>query len=145
MISRTLLRARGHNLHHRDKQHNTTRVPMAPTNPYNAAYLQQFIYYSLDNNILPTALFLAQRLQAYEPTSPDASYLLSLCYLRLNQLSLAAECSEAFVKTSQHLGCAYIFAQCCRGLERYCDGITALEPWRCLKTNNWSMDIPFVT
>ena len=112
---------------------------MAPANPYNVLYLQHFIYYSLDNNILSNALFLAQRLQAHEPASPDASYLLSLCYLRLNQLALAAESSEAHAKAGQHLGCAYIFAQSCKGLERFRDGIAALEPWKYLKTNHWSM------
>lgn len=112
---------------------------MAPTNPYTTVYLQHLIYYCLDNSILPSAVFLAQRLQASEPASPDASHLLSLCYLRSNRLSLAAECSGAFASNGQHIGCAYIFAQCCKALGRFQDGIVALEPWKGQKTNHWSM------
>jgi len=100
--------------------------------------LRQLIFYFLDNNLLHNALFLATRLQARE-ASADATHILSLCYLRLNQLSAAAEHSESFAKTGQHLGCIYVFAQCCLGLGQFKNGIQALKQskslWR--KNDNW--------
>ncbi|MDI1489002.1 MAG: anaphase-promoting complex subunit cdc27 [Ramalina farinacea] len=63
---------------------------MAPgNNPHVVSQLRQLIYYHLDCNLTRNALFFAGRLTAYEPRSSEAAYLLSLCYLKLGQLSAA--------------------------------------------------------
>lgn len=100
--------------------------------------LRHLIYYFLDNDLLSNALFIATRLVAHEP-SADATHILSLCYLRLDQLSAAAEHSELFGKTGQHLGCTYVFAKCCLGLGQFKNGIQALEQSKSVwnKTDNW--------
>ncbi|KAK4694261.1 anaphase-promoting complex subunit 3, partial [Lecanoromycetidae sp. Uapishka_2] len=46
---------------------------MAPANPHIINQLRQLIYYHLDCNLLPNALFLAGRLHAYEPRSKSRS------------------------------------------------------------------------
>ncbi|MCJ1336839.1 anaphase-promoting complex subunit cdc27 [Bachmanniomyces sp. S44760] len=100
---------------------------MSPPNPHVNAQLRQLIYYNLDCNLLRNALFLAGRLHAYEPRSSEAACLLALCHLRLGQLKAAYDASRSSGSRGTHLGCTYVFAQACLGLERYGDGITALE------------------
>ena len=128
-------------------QHDKTHFPsfvsfnsvvMAGLDLPIAIDLRHLIYYFLDNNLLSNVLFFATRLLAHEP-SADATHVLSLCYLRLDQLSTAAEHSEVFGKTGQHLGCAYVFAQCCLGLGQFKNGIQALEQSKSMwnKTDNW--------
>ncbi|KAF7855412.1 hypothetical protein EAF04_010155 [Stromatinia cepivora] len=111
---------------------------MAGLDPSIVSDLRHLIYYFLDNDLLSNALFIATRLLAHEP-SADATHILSLCYLRLDQLSAAAEHSELYGKTGQHLGCTYVFAQCCLGLGRFKKGIHALEQSKSVwnQTNNW--------
>lgn len=101
---------------------------MSPTpNSYVATQLRQLIYYHLDNDLVQNALFLASRLHAQEPRSADAAHLLALCHLRLGRLKAAYDYSREKGFRGQHLGCAYVFAQACLGLERYPEGITALD------------------
>ncbi|KAI9792189.1 MAG: anaphase-promoting complex subunit cdc27 [Peltula sp. TS41687] len=115
---------------------------MSPTNPYVAAQLRHLIYYHLDNNHLRNALFMAGRLHAYEPRSADSVHLLTLCHLRLGELKLAYECGKSQALKGTHLGCAYVFADVCRGLRngKEKEGITALEKSRGLwgGRNNWN-------
>ena len=103
---------------------------MAPSVPHIANQLRQLIYYHLDNNLLKNALFLAQRLVAYEPRSAEATYLLSLCQYQSGFVKGAWDTSRAFGLRGTHLGCAYVFAQACLELGKYVDGITALEKSR---------------
>ena len=100
---------------------------MPPPNPYTLSQLRQLIYYHLDGNLLRNALFLAGRLHAYEPRSSEAAYLLALCHLRLGQLKAAYDSSRNSGSRGTHLGCSYVFAQACLGLERYVEGVTAIE------------------
>lgn len=100
---------------------------MPPSNPHIISQLRQLIYYHLDCNLLRNALFLAGRLHAYEPRSSEASYLLSLCHLRLGQLKAAYDSSRNAGSRGTHLGCSYVFAQACLGLERYVEGVTAID------------------
>ncbi|KAL9129588.1 MAG: hypothetical protein Q9217_002008 [Psora testacea] len=100
---------------------------MAPTNPHVISQLRQLIYYHLDCNLLRNALFFAGRLHAYEPRSSEAAYLLALCHLRLGQLKAAYDSSRNSGSRGTHLGCSYVFAQACLGLERYVEGVTALD------------------
>ncbi|KAF2758942.1 TPR-like protein [Pseudovirgaria hyperparasitica] len=99
---------------------------MSP-NPFVATQLRQLIYYNLDNDLVPNALFLAGRLHGQEPRNPDAAHLLALCNLRLGRLKTAYDYSKEKAWRGQHLGCVYVFAQTCLGLETYQEGIQALE------------------
>ncbi len=98
-----------------------------PPNPHTISQLRQLIYYHLDCNLLRNALFLAGRLHAYEPRSSEAAYLLALCHLRLGQLKAAYDSSRNSGSRGTHLGCSYVFAQACLGLERYAEGVTAID------------------
>ena len=100
---------------------------MAPINPHIISQLRQLIYYHLDCNLLRNALFFAGRLHAYEPRSSEAAYLLALCHLKLGQLKAAYDSSRNSGSRGTHLGCSYVFAQACLGLQRYMEGISALE------------------
>ncbi|OAP62064.1 hypothetical protein AYL99_04267 [Fonsecaea erecta] len=113
---------------------------MAPTQqPHVAAQLRQLIYYHLDNNLLKNALFLASRLVAYEPRSPEAAYLLASCQLQSGFLKAAWDTSRAAAVKGTHLGCSYIFAQSSLELGRIVEGLTALEMCKHLwqNRNTW--------
>lgn len=113
---------------------------MTPTNPLVAAQLRQLIFYHLDNDLFQNALFLAGRLYGVDPRNPDTNHLLALCHLKLGQFKAAFDYSKEIRLRANHLGCAYVFAQACLALERYQEGIAALE--RCksswLPRNHWS-------
>ncbi|OCL00010.1 TPR-like protein [Cenococcum geophilum 1.58] len=113
---------------------------MSPSNTCVAAQLRQLIYYHLDNDLVQNALFLAGRLHGLEPRSPDAAHLLALCHFRLGRLKAAYDYSRDKGLRGQHLGCAYVFAQACLGLERLADGIGALDRARGLwgGRNHWN-------
>ncbi|KAI9670047.1 MAG: anaphase-promoting complex subunit cdc27 [Caeruleum heppii] len=114
---------------------------MSPTTPHIASQLRHLIYYHLDQDLISNALFLAGRLQGYEPRSPEAAHLLSLCHLRLGQTQAAYDASRSQGSRGLHLGCAYVFAQACRDLpHRHKEGIGALERSRGLwgGRNNWN-------
>ncbi|KAK6067309.1 20s cyclosome subunit (nuc2 cdc27) [Seiridium cupressi] len=100
--------------------------------------LRQLIYYHLDNISYENALFYAERLVAHDPRSSETAYLVSLSYFRLGDYRSAHEFSKPLGYRGVHLGCAYIFSQACLVLERYRDGITALEKSRGLWTNKFS-------
>ncbi|KAF2027168.1 nuclear protein bima [Setomelanomma holmii] len=104
------------------------------------AQLRQLIHYHLDNGFLENAVFLAGRLHALEPRSADASHLIALCNLRLGRYKAAFDYSKSKGLQSQHLGCAYIFAQACLALEKYDLGAQALEKARNLWAgrNHWN-------
>lgn len=105
-------------------------APPTPTNPHVTNQLRQLIYYHLDNNLLQNALFMAERLAAYDSHSADGSHLLALCYHRLGDDRSAYEYSKSPQGRWNHLGCAYIFALACLSLCRWKDGIAALEKSR---------------
>ncbi|VBB86392.1 Putative protein similar to protein bimA of Emericella nidulans [Podospora comata] len=105
---------------------------MAPNSATVAALLRQTVHYHLDNFAYDSAIFFAERLQAYDPRSSESAYLLSLCHFRLGDSRSAYEISKPPGFRGVHLGCAFIFAQACFDLEKYKDGITALEKARAL-------------
>jgi anaphase-promoting complex subunit 3 len=113
---------------------------MSPNITLVSTQLRQLIYYHLDNDLLDNALFLAGRLQALEPRNADAAHLSALCHIRLGRLKGAYDHSRERGIKGQHLGCAYVFAQACLGLERYFEGISGLERARGLwgGKNHWS-------
>ncbi|MCJ1374235.1 anaphase-promoting complex subunit cdc27 [Loxospora ochrophaea] len=100
---------------------------MSPANPHVATQLRQLIYYHLDANLLRNALFFASRLQANEPKSSEAAFLIALCHFRLGQFKAAYESSKIPGSKGTHLGCSYTFAQACLELQKYEDGISALD------------------
>ncbi|KAK4179043.1 hypothetical protein QBC36DRAFT_88951 [Triangularia setosa] len=105
---------------------------MAPNSATVAALLRQTVYYHLDNFAYDSAIFFAERLHAYDPRSSESAYLLSLCHFRLGDSRSAYEISKPPGCRGVHLGCAFIYAQACFDLEKYKDGITALEKARAL-------------
>jgi anaphase-promoting complex subunit 3 len=86
----------------------------------------------MDNNLLKNALFFAERLLAHDHRSPEASYLLALCHLRLGDNASAYEYAKQVASKGAHLGCIHVFAQAALELGRYKDGILVLEKFRAL-------------
>ncbi|KAL9085179.1 MAG: hypothetical protein Q9165_007710 [Trypethelium subeluteriae] len=113
---------------------------MSRSAPHIASQLRSLIYYHLDNECLENALFMAERLQALEPRSPDAAHLLSLCNLRLRRYKAAHDHSQKHGNSGKHMGCAYVFAQACLVLKLYAEGIIALQRAKHLRggESNWS-------
>ncbi|RKF74269.1 Protein bimA [Golovinomyces cichoracearum] len=100
---------------------------MAPSDSLITGQLRHLIYYHIDNNLLHNALFFAERYSVYDQRNLESAYLLSLCHLRLGDNASAYEYSKSAGSRGAHLGCAYVFAQACLALERYKEGIGALE------------------
>ncbi|KAJ6062379.1 uncharacterized protein N7446_006499 [Penicillium canescens] len=113
---------------------------MALSTGHVASQLRHLIYYQLDNNLIRNALFLAGRLHAFEPRSYEAQYLLALCHLHNGEVKAAFDCSQPSGSLGLHAGCAYVFAQTCLDLEKYLDGITALDRSKHLwaTKNHWN-------
>ncbi|KAI0128408.1 hypothetical protein BJ170DRAFT_682202 [Xylariales sp. AK1849] len=111
---------------------------MAPTSVAITGQLRQLVHYHLDNISYDNALFFAERLAAHDPRSSESAYLLAFSHFRLGDYRSAYEVGKAAGYRGVHLGCAYIFAQTCMVLERYKDGITALEKSRGLWSNKFS-------
>lgn len=100
---------------------------MAPSDSFIIGQLRHLIYYHIDNNLLHNALFFAERYSIYDQRNLESAYLLSLCHLRLGDNASAYEYSKSAGSRGTHLGCAYVFAQACLALEKYKEGIGALE------------------
>ncbi|KXX73288.1 Protein bimA [Madurella mycetomatis] len=103
---------------------------MAPNSAAIASLLKQTVHYHLDSLAYQNALFFAERLHAHDPRSPESAYLVALCHFRLGDSRSAYEVSKPAGSRGVHVGCAFILAQSCLDLERYKDGITALEKAR---------------
>jgi anaphase-promoting complex subunit 3 len=101
--------------------------------------LKQTVFYHLDSFAYDNALFFAERLQAQDPRSGESAYTLALCHLRLGDAQSAYEVSKSAGYRGIHLGCAFVFAQACLQLDKYKDGITALEKSRGLWANKSSL------
>lgn len=88
--------------------------------------LRSLIWHALDNDLLSSALFTAERLHAYDPKCADSVHLFALCLMRDGQCRAAEALTKGWLR---HVGCAYIYAQCClkHGGGRESQGITALE------------------
>ncbi|KXJ97477.1 hypothetical protein Micbo1qcDRAFT_8106 [Microdochium bolleyi] len=107
---------------------------MAPSSSVVSAQLRQVVHYHLDNLSYDNALFFAERLVAYDPRTSESVYLLALSHFRLGDYQSAYEISKAVGHRGGHLGCTFLFAQTCLLLERYKEGISALERAR----TSWS-------
>ena len=86
---------------------------------------------------------MASRLQACEPKSPEAAYLLALCQLKLGEYKAAYDSCKVAGPRGAHLGCSYYFAQACLALGRHIEGSSALERSKGLwaAKNNWSRSL----
>ena len=107
----------------------------ATTTPnFTTQHLRTQITHHLDLDLPETANFLAGRLHALEPRSPDSAHLLALTYYRLRRFRAAADYAHKFGSSGRHLGCAYVYAQACLqlGQDRYAEGIAGLEKSRAL-------------
>ncbi|EHK47477.1 hypothetical protein TRIATDRAFT_52451 [Trichoderma atroviride IMI 206040] len=100
---------------------------MAPSPTAVGSLLRQVVYYHLDSGSYDNALFFAERYAAQDPRSSEAAYLYSLCHLRLGDYRSAYDASKPMGFRGVHLGCTWVFAQACLALERYKDGIAALD------------------
>ena len=96
--------------------------------------MRQVIHYHLDNGAYENALFFAERYNAQDPKATDSAYLYALCHLRLGDSRSAYDISKPMGYRGLNLGCAWVFAQACLTLERFKDGIIALEKSK----NMWS-------
>ncbi|OHE94579.1 tetratricopeptide [Colletotrichum orchidophilum] len=103
---------------------------MAPTSAAITGLLRQVVYYHVDNNAYENALFFAERLSAQDPKSSESAHLLALCHLRLGDHRTAFEVSRPSASRGTNLGAAWVFAHACVKMERYKDGINALEKAR---------------
>lgn len=104
------------------------------TKPHIQEHFQQIIWYSLDNNLVGNALFVAERLLALNDRDQNSRHLLGLCMLRAGRASSAYNFTNGY----RHLGCSYVFAQSCKELGKYREGLLALE--NCLNQvpNKWT-------
>jgi anaphase-promoting complex subunit 3 len=113
----------------------------AADSPHVAAQLRNLIYYSLDNELLQTALFHAGRLHGLDSRNGDSAHLIALCHFRMGQYKASYDYSREKGLRGVHLGCAYVFAQSCLVLGKQMEGATALERakgfWA--TRNHWSM------
>lgn len=112
---------------------------MAPSPTAVSGLLRQVIQYHLDNASYDNALFFAERFVAQDPRSNDATHLHALCHLRLGDFRAAYEVGKPVGYRGTNLGCAWVFAQACLALEKFKDGITALEKSKVLWSSRSSM------
>lgn len=99
---------------------------MAPNPTLASGLLRQIIHYHLDNSSWDNALFFAERLVTQDPKSSEAAHLYALAHLRLGDNRSAYDASKLLAYRG-HLGSAWVFAHACLALERYKEGILALE------------------
>lgn len=112
---------------------------MAPSPTAVSGLLRQVIQYHLDNASFDNALFFAERFVAQDPRSSDATHLHALCHLRLGDYRSAYDVGKPMGYRGANLGCAWVFAQACLALERFKDGITALEKSKILWSSKGSL------
>lgn len=128
-----------------------------------SATLSNAIWHALDQNLLTTALFTAERLYQEDFHNADSLHLVSLTHYRAGEYHKAAEIFTAATsdtnpsasspeslagshssKTSpsvaSHPGCLYIYALACLALGEYSKGVVALERsssvWKNLETKS---------
>lgn len=118
---------------------STLSGPQAPQTSHITDNLKRQINYMLqvDNNT--NALWLAERLLAYDLKSEEAQYLLAKCHARLGNSRSAFEVLKEHARNGKHLGCAYTFAQAAYATGKYNEGIQALERTR----NMWASKTTF--
>jgi anaphase-promoting complex subunit 3 len=102
--------------------------------PHVHEHFRQVVWYSLDNNLITNALFVAERLLALNDRDQSSRHLLGICFLRAGRPSSAYNVTGG----TRHLGCAYVFAQSCRELAKYREGMLALENCLAQPPSKWT-------
>lgn len=94
--------------------------------PNIVAQFRSLIWQALDTDTITTALFVAERLYAYDPKGADSVHLFALCLYRDGQYQAAENLTKGWFR---HVGCAYVYAQCCLKLGggKENEGVNALE------------------
>lgn len=101
--------------------------------PYTVQQLRSIVLYNLDNGLVDSAEFAAERLLAEAGDSdPDSIHLYSLVLLKKLRYKAAYNATA----NVQHPGCAYVFAKAALELEQGTEGVYALTStqhlWECL-------------
>jgi hypothetical protein len=107
---------------------------MSAVKPHIHEHFQQIIWYSLDNNLVNNALFVAERLLALNDRDQNSRHLLGLCFLRAGRASSAYNITNGH----RHLGCCYVFAQSCKELGKFREGLLSLENCLTQLPNKWT-------
>lgn len=87
--------------------------------------LRQLVWQALDYDMLDSAEVNAERLLAENPQDEEARHLLGLALYRQGRYRAAAEVVNR--EGVRHIGCVYVYAQCCLKLKLYAQGIRAIE------------------
>ncbi|CDK27833.1 unnamed protein product [Kuraishia capsulata CBS 1993] len=90
---------------------------------YSIQKLRSVIFYSLDNDLLPTAEFTAERLVAQDSYDMDSTHLYALVLFRRRRFKAAYNATA----NMPHIGCAYVFAKCAVELGLENEGLQALQ------------------
>lgn len=85
--------------------------------------LRNTIWHYLDQDVLDTAAFTAERLYALDTNNPESRHLIGLIYFRMGRYQTAME----YTHNVHQLGCLYVYAQSCYKLKEYTLGISAIE------------------
>lgn len=93
--------------------------------------LNNTVWHYLDQNVLDSAMFTAERLYAMDRDSPETRHLVGVVHYRLGQYKSAMQCTN----NTTHLGCLYIYAQSCYKIKEYTLGISAIEEGKNLYKN----------
>jgi len=107
---------------------------MASAKSHIPEHFRQIIWYSLDNSLVNNALFVAERLLALNDRDPDSRHLLGICFLRAGRTSSAYTATRG----SRHPGCSYVFAQSCKEMGKFREGLFALENALNQSPKKWS-------
>lgn len=90
---------------------------------YSNQQLRSIVVYSLDNDLLSSALFAAEKLVAETGDhNEDSKFLYGLVLLKQSRF----KCAYNLTANSQHIGCAYVFAKAALKLEKGVEGVYAL-------------------
>lgn len=114
VASSKLQSSHSENKHSRKRSAVTEDSLEMPAQPASQVHvirlLRNLVWYNLDNGILHSAIFAAERLLAQDSSNAESAHLLALCYFRNHQVKSAKAIASKFLR---FLGCAYIYAQCC--------------------------------
>lgn len=95
-----------------------------------AQWLRDTVWHFLDQDLLDSAVFIAERLYAMDVNNPDSRHLLGLVSYRMGNYLTAMR----YTYTIRHLGCLYIYSKSCYKQKQYSLGVNAIERGRALYT-----------
>lgn len=116
-------------------------MPSSRTGPFQQQqklverYLHKKVWQYLDVGLYRTAQFTAERLLAFDSTNNDYRHVIALVHLRAGDIYTALN----YARDTPHLGCLFVYGQCCLELKKYQMGIAALENGDYLYKDNNTM------